>query len=226
MKHKIYHNLSQPYSVLVVIGIAILLSLADRNFGYFFGLGVTFLILWYEKWDWSNFGIGKKLSFRTIVNSLWITILYFFVSGIVDTVAVHYFGEMDLSSLDDIRGDVVSYLIIIVIMWVFAAFGEELLFHGYYMKRFAKLLGDSNRAWVISGVLIAVYFGVSHGYQGLSGMVGITIGALFFAFLFFKYRTNLLLLVLIHGLYDSIWLTLIYLNLDDRVSMWFHDFFF
>ena len=111
-------------------------------------------------------------------------------------------------------------------MWVFAAFGEELLFHGYYMKQFAKLFGDTKKAWLLSGVLIAIYFGISHGYQGLSGIIGVGIGSLFFATLYYKNKTNLLLLVLIHGIYDSIWITLIYMNKDSMVNLWFQQLLF
>ncbi len=226
MKTKLYTFLSKPYSVLIVILIAILLSLSDRNFGYFFGLGVALFIAWQKKWDWSYFGLGQKLKLQTIIKSVWIAIVYFFVAGVIDGILQHYLGDNDLSSLDDLRGDFASYVLMMAIMWVFAAFGEELLFHGYYMKRLAKLMGGSNIAWGISGVMIAIYFGLSHGYQGLSGIIGITIGSLFFAFLFYKNTSNLLLLVFIHGIYDSIWLTLIYLNEDMHVSRWFEGLIF
>ena len=34
----------------------------------------------------------------------------------------------------------VSFIILFLIMWVFAAFGEEFIFGGYYMKHFAEFL--------------------------------------------------------------------------------------
>jgi membrane protease YdiL (CAAX protease family) len=206
--------------------MATLLSLVDRNLGYFFGLGITLFIIWQKKWDWSFAGIGQKLNFKTIIKSVWIAVIFFFVTGFIDTIIQNHLGAHDLSSLDDIRGDFGSYLGMMVMMWVFAAFGEELLFHGYYMQRFAKLFGDTNKAWLLSGILIAIYFGISHGYQGLSGIIGVGIGSLFFAFLYYKNRSNLLLLVLVHGIYDSIWLTLIYLNKDSVVNEWFQQLLF
>lgn len=226
MKTIIHNFLSKPYSVLIIILISILLSLVETNLGYFFGLGVVIFMVWRKKWDWSFFGIGQKLSLKTIFNSIWITIIYFFATGVIDGVLQYYFGDHNLSSLDHLRGEFSNYAIMMIIMWVFAAFGEELLFQGYYMKSLAKLFGGSNTAWGISGALISIYFGISHGYQGVSGIIGITIGSLFFAFMFFKNKTNLLLLVLIHGIYDSIWLTLIYLNRDNQVSGWFKDLIF
>ncbi|NJB69910.1 hypothetical protein GGR42_000372 [Saonia flava] len=226
MKTKLYNYLTKPYAVVIVILIATLLSLEDRNLGYFFGLGIILFMIWQKKWDWSFAGIGQKINLKTIINSVWISILFFFVTGIIDAVLQYYLGNQDLSSLNDIRGDFGSYVGMMVMMWIFAAFGEELLFHGYYMQRLAKLFGDSNKAWILSGVLIAIYFGISHGYQGLSGIIGVGIGSLFFAALYFKNRSNLLLLVLIHGIYDSIWITLIYMNKDSMVNEWFLQLLF
>ena len=59
----------------------------------------------------------------------------------------------------------VSFIILFLIMWVFAAFGEEFLFGGYYIKHFAEFLGDTNKSRGISTIILSIYFGVSHNYQ-------------------------------------------------------------
>ena len=59
----------------------------------------------------------------------------------------------------------VSFIILFLIMWVFAAFGEEFLFGGYYMKHFAEFWADTNKSWGISTIILSIYFGVSHNYQ-------------------------------------------------------------
>ena len=64
----------------------------------------------------------------------------------------------------------VSFIILFLIMWVFAAFGEEFLFGGYYMKHFAELLGGTNKSWGISTIILSIYFGVSHNYQGTTDL--------------------------------------------------------
>jgi len=125
-----------------------------------------------------------------------------------------YFGEIDLSSIDEIRGDWASFLILMVIMWVFAAFGEEFLFSGYYMKHLAELFGDSDKAWLAAALILSIYFGASHNYQGLAGTIAVGLASTFFFFTFVRNRTNLILLVLMHGFYDSIGLTLIFLDRD------------
>jgi membrane protease YdiL (CAAX protease family) len=220
MIEKIYGLLTRPFSVVAVIVIATLLSLSDRNFGYFFGLGVVLFIVWRNKWDWSRFGFGTRISKKTIFTSLLLTIPLFIVSSLIEPFLQDYFGAFDLSSLDDIRGDFGSYLIIMVIMWIFAAFGEELLFRGYYMKRFAELLGGSNAAWLVSVFLISIYFGISHSYQGTAGMIAVGVTDIYISMIFYKNRNNLVIAAFVHGFYDTIGLTLIYLNKDQAISDW------
>jgi membrane protease YdiL (CAAX protease family) len=134
-------------------------------------------------------------------------------------------GNFDLSSVEDIRGNLAGYIAIMIVMWVFAAFGEEFLFRGYYMKGLAELLGNSNKSWLLSAIITSVYFGISHAYQGLVGVVSVFLWSLCLSLIFNKNRNNLLLLVLIHGFSDTIGLTLIYLNKDSLISEWIQQLF-
>ena len=69
-----------------------------------------------------NSDLKKKINLRTILNGLLLAIAMYFVIGIcIQTFLEIYFGEVDLSSVDDIRGNFVSFFILFLIMWVFAA---------------------------------------------------------------------------------------------------------
>lgn len=221
MKKWIYSHLTRPYVVVVVMVLAPVFAQADRNFGYFFGLAVALLILWSSGFDWSRFGLGQKLSKSTILHALFLAVLIFAIVDIgIQPFLEVYFGEIDLSSIDEIRGDPVSFLILMVIMWIFAAFGEEFLFTGYYMKHLAEFLGNSDKAWLVSATVLSIYFGASHNYMGTAGMIAVAIASAFYFFTFYRNRTNLALLVFMHGFYDSIGLTLIYLNQDRIFFHW------
>ncbi|MFT5886582.1 MAG: membrane protease YdiL (CAAX protease family) [Arcticibacterium sp.] len=220
MMEKIYKLLEKPYAVVWVMLLTPLLGFIDRNFVFFAGLGVVFLLLKRSKYDWSKFGLAEGFSAKTVLKALLISLLCFIVFSMLDPILEKYFGPFDLSSLEDIKGNLMGYVVLMIIMWIFAAFGEELLFRGYYMKGLAELLGNGNRAWILSAVMISVYFGVSHAYQGLSGVISVTIWSLFVSFIFNKNRNNLFLLVLVHGITDSIGITLLYLDRGNFISDW------
>ena len=207
--------------VIIVMIIAPLLSLADRNYGYFFGLFIALYLLWKSGWNWAKFGFGQKISLSTILKGLLLAIIIFVIIDICiqPFLEIHY-GEIDLSSVDDIRGDFANFFILFLIMWVFAAFGEEFLFSGYYMKHLAEFMGNTNKTWLISVFILSIYFGISHNYQGTSGIIAVGLSSLIFHYAFYKNRTNLALLVFAHGFYDTIGLTLIYINKDRIFYDW------
>ncbi len=226
MKTKLYNYLNKPYAVLLIMLVAPLFGFIDRNLTFFFGLGIIFLLLKENKFNWSRFGIGQKITRKTITKSITISIVLFTVfSFLIDPLLINWFGDFDLSSINDIRGNLLGFMILMVIVWVFAAFGEEILFRGYYMKGLAELFGNDNKAWIISAFITSLYFGISHAYQGITGVVSVFLWSFVISLIFNKNRNNLLLLVLIHGIEDTIGITLIYLNKDHIISDWVQQFF-
>ena len=221
MINKLYTFLSKPFIVIVVMIVAPILSVADRNFGYFFGLLIALFLLWKSGWNWAKFGFGKKISLSTIIKGLLLAVIIFVVVDIcIQPFLEIYLGEIDLSSIDEIRGDFASFFILFLIMWVFAAFGEEFLFSGYYMKHLAEFMGNTDKTWLVSAIILSLYFGASHNYQGTSGMIAVGLASSIYFFTFYRNRINLALLVFTHGFYDTIGLTLIYLNRDQIFYDW------
>ncbi|MDY8135965.1 CPBP family intramembrane glutamic endopeptidase [Aquimarina sp. 2201CG5-10] len=212
MKNKIYTALTKKYIVILTMLLTPLFGFIDRNFVFFSALTVAFFILWSSNFQWSYFGFEKKITVKTVIRSFIIAILLFFVFYTIEAFLEIYFGKIDISSLDDLRGNIVGYIVTMIIVWVFAAFGEEFLFRGFYMKRLAVLFGDSNKAWLFSAVIISIYFGISHMYQGPAGVIGVTLWHFCVSMIFYKDRKNLISAVLIHGFYDAIGLTLLYFS--------------
>ena len=226
MKIKIFNFLTKPYIVVLTMITGVLLSLSiDRNFNFFTGLTVALLILWGSNFDWSRFGLGKRMTFKTVLKSLLITLLLAIGFYIFESILEMYFGKIDLSTFDNLRGNLEQYIILMIIVWVFAAFGEEFIYRGYYMKELAKLFGNTNKAWLISAIVVSVYFGVSHAYQGVTGVISVTLWHLCISIIFFKNKNNLISPILIHGFYDTIGVTLLYLNQDRIVSDWIQQLF-
>lgn len=217
-KEKIYELMTRPYTVVLVMVFAPMLNYLDRNFSYFFGLGVALLILWSSRFNWGLFGFENRITRKTVIQALWITMGLIIVDVGLSLLVEFYFGQPNLSSLEGIKHDTAEYVITLVIVWVFAAFGEELLFRGYYMKWLARLMKDGNKAWLASGIITSLYFGISHYYQGIAGVISVTLWAFIIAFIFYKRRNSLGLLILIHGIHDTYGLTLLYLDTEDPIA--------
>jgi hypothetical protein len=85
MKDKIYTTLTRPYVVIVTILFATFFSYFDRNYGYFFGLSISLLILWGSNYNWAQFGLGKKINKQTVFKSIVYAILIYVGVDIVQS---------------------------------------------------------------------------------------------------------------------------------------------
>ena len=77
------------------------------------------------------------------------------------------------------------------IVWVgvsfTAGFCEETMFRGYLMTR-VRLLGKFTN-WVIPSIVSALAFGVCHAYQGIPGLIVLSVYGLLFALLFIRTKS-------------------------------------
>ena len=117
----------------------------------------------------------------------------------------------DLSNFTAVHGNLKSTLVYVLLIWVLAAFGEELVYRGYLMNRLAGLFRGTRAAWIASLFVIrAVVFGCSHTGQGVTGILenvwdGLLLGAVYLAC-----GCNLTAVIVAHGVTDTVDLLLMY----------------
>ena len=118
----------------------------------------------------------------------------------------------DLSNFTAVRGNFKFALVMIALIWILAAFGEELVYRGYLMNRIADLGRGTRTAWIVSLFLISALFGLSHYQQGLTGIIeegsdGLILGSIYLAC-----RRNLAIPIVAHGICDTIDIALLFLG--------------
>ena len=126
--------------------------------------------------------------------------------------------------MSGIEGNLFSYVIFILLGWVLGGFCEEIIYRGYVLKRIAFILGDTNKAWLLTAVMAAIVFGFAHSYQGPSGIIVTALIAFLFGLIFLFNKNNLTVLVLTHGFYNMIVMTLIYLGKARMITDWVLEF--
>ena len=127
--------------------------------------------------------------------------------------------NIDLSNLDGIKGNLSSYLVMLLIGWVIGGVLEELAFRGYLMTRVRTLLGENFTGTTVAVLLSAVPFGIAHMYQDWAGVFSTMIMGLILALLFVRSRYNLLLPMLVHGFANTFGITLIYLDMAEALRL-------
>jgi hypothetical protein len=96
------------------------------------------------------------------------------------------------------------------LVWVQAAFGEELVFRGFLLTRLELLFGGGLSAIATAVVGQALLFGVGHWYLGPRGVTTAGIAGLILGVVYLCDGRNLVPLIGAHGLADSLSLIAIY----------------
>lgn len=129
---------------------------------------------------------------------------------VVDPLALRFTGQTaDLSDFRPVVGNMKLVAIYLLLIWSFAAIGEEFAYRGYLLRRTIEALGGSTRGSVAAVLLCGALFGIGHYYQGLVGMVDSTVSGLVFGTLYVRSGGNLWPSTLAHGFTDTLALGLI-----------------
>lgn len=119
--------------------------------------------------SWFAMGFKRPDSWRLIVLVALAAAAVRILLGdyVVLPITGHFWPEPALpSGVEEITGNFRVALLYLLLVWSFAAFGEEIAYRGYLMTRAAEFLGGSRAAWWIAVVIAAVLFGFGHLYKG------------------------------------------------------------
>lgn len=220
-RQKAANFFTNPLVVLTAIALIMVLSIATINYGPILGFVIVLITAWAIRWDWSVFGIQRNPLVKTVVKAILFTLLFIVVNDVIfQPVIEHFYGATDLSSFEGLKGDWVKYLVFLAFMWVFAAFGEELLYRGYIVKQLVRIFGEGKVAWLLAILISSVAFGFAHLYQGPSGVITTGFVAILFGVILYKNPENLWVGILTHGFYDVFGITMIFLDKERVITQW------
>ena len=105
---------------------------------------------------------------------------------------------------EEIPGNINEALLWLLIVWTFAAFGEEIAYRGYLLTRAADVGKRSPAAYWIGMVLVSVLFGYGHYYKGPAGIVDSGVAGLILGSAYLLTGRNLWTCILAHGFIDTV----------------------
>ncbi|HEV3308709.1 MAG TPA: CPBP family intramembrane glutamic endopeptidase [Candidatus Sulfotelmatobacter sp.] len=183
--HNVFHVIPNEVPILFVIG---LISLRLRGGGWS-ALGLN----WPESWR------------RTVVYALAAAALRIILGALViDPLTAHFWpAAVAPSGSEQITGHFLVALQWLLLVWTFAAFGEEIAYRAYLLTRAAEAGGRSRAADWAAVFLVSVLFGYGHYYKGPSGIVDSGMAGLILGGAYILSGRNLWVCVLAHGFIDT-----------------------
>lgn len=211
---------SRPWLLAVELAIVAGLFVADiYHHIYFSKTPYLFLLGWaslrLRGLRWKDVGFARPPSWAKailigVVAGACFQVFELFVT---QPLLAHWLHKMpDLSDFSGIVGNPKLFLFYMVLLWTLGALGEEIVYRGYLMNRLAEVLRGTNRAWILSLLVVSVVFGCAHLDQGATGMIeniwdGLLLGALYLVC-----GRNLAAPVIAHATMDTLDFVLIYLG--------------
>jgi uncharacterized protein len=166
---------------------------------------------------WAALGFRRPASWlRVVLIAMAAAALRILVSDPIESVLTQYWpAPVAPSVVTSGPHDLQWLATILLLVWTFAAFGEEIAYRGYLTLRAADALGGSRGAWIAATFAAAVLFGLGHFYKGPVGMVDSGVAGLILGAAYLLSGRCLWTTILAHGLIDTAGVMLLYFGLAD-----------
>ena len=219
---RIWHG---KLSLWVLVLLALGLPIAFPELGVLgsFAIAISVAVIAWKHGSFRDMGFRRPESWPKLLGT---TLLYGFVIQVTFTVVIEpglsrLTGDpVDISVFDDVRGDFVSYLILLAIGWVVGGFLEEFTFRGFIVGRVRWILGSSVAATWVGVLAAAVPFGIAHLYQGVTGMIATGMIGFVLGAVYVYHRFNLWYAIFTHGFINTVGITAMYLDIDRDLQNW------
>jgi CAAX protease family protein len=155
---------------------------------------------------WSAMGFKRPVSWRRLVLiALAAAALRILVGQfLVEPVTGIFWSKPTAPALaNEISGNVKIALVALLLVWTFAAFGEEIAYRGYLLTRAADIGRRSAAAYWIGIVLVSILFGYGHYYKGASGVIDSGVAGLILGTAYMLAGRNLWASIFAHGFIDT-----------------------
>jgi uncharacterized protein len=183
--HNVFHIVPNEVIVLSVLG---LLSVRLRDGG------------------WSAMGFRRPTSWRRIflIALLAAGVRILLGQFVIEPVTGFFWPAPNAPALaNEITGNAKIALLALLLVWTFAAFGEEIAYRGYLLTRAADIGRRSTTSYWFGIVLVSILFGYGHYYKGPSGIIDSGIAGLILGVAYMLANRNLWVCILTHGFIDT-----------------------
>ena len=162
--------------------------------------------IWLRDGNWSAIGFKRPASWRRVLLVAIIAAILRILLGqfVIEPLTGYFWPKPTAPALaNEITGNVKIAFVALLLVWTFAAFGEEIVYRGYLTMRAADIGRRSAAAYWIGIVLVSILFGYGHYYKGASGVIDSGVAGLILGSAYMLAGRNLWVSIFAHGFIDT-----------------------
>jgi membrane protease YdiL (CAAX protease family) len=184
--HNIYHVIPNEVPILFALGL---------------------VSLWLRNGGWGAMGLRWPVPWRsTILIALAVAATRLLLGQLVIDPLTNHFWPPAVAprGMNEISGNWWVAAKWLVLVWTFAAFGEEIAYRGYLLRRAAEVGGCSKTAYWCGVLVVSLLFGYGHYYKGPAGVIDSGVAGVVLGAAFLLSGRNLWVCILAHGFIDTV----------------------
>jgi len=222
------------FEIIVVLSTMLLVKdIADRfnaigagSIAMWCGIFVASFFMKKQSISWKDRGLGLPNNAKSWLKSIGIALLVVVLVLVIMAAVVPIVSSALGVSIPESSTDRFEFMLgnplyfaayLLIVIWVGAAVGEELLMRGFLLNSLMSLFGERKASVFSAIVLHAIIFGMLHISQGIPGIISTGIVAVIFALVYLYSGRKLFPLIIAHGLINSVGLIAYYLS-DGKIT--------
>ena len=156
--------------------------------------------------SWSSMGFKRPTSWRRVLLIALAAAAVRILLGqfLIEPMTGFFWPKPTAPAMaNEITGNIKIALLALLLVWTFAAFGEEIAYRGYLLTRAADTGRRSAAAYWIGIGVVSILFGYGHYYKGTSGVIDSGVAGLILGTAYMLAGRNLWASIFAHGFIDT-----------------------
>lgn len=215
--------------IILVLGVMLLVKdIADRfntigagSLAMWCGILVATYFMRKKGMTWQSRGLSLPVGKKDWLKSIGLVVVATITVIVFMAIAIPLISSLLDIAIPDSATDRFEFFLgkpfvfaayLVIVIWLGAALGEELLMRGFLLNHLIEIFGSEKLGKTLAVLLHAIIFGMLHISQGVPGIIGTAGVAIIFAAIYLFNDRKLFPLILAHGLINSISIFAYYLT--------------
>jgi membrane protease YdiL (CAAX protease family) len=177
--------------------------------GYALSILVATFVLKSRGSSWQDIGLARPGSWpRTVLLSIGALAALFIMTIALQIVALNLpwieVPPVDQSRFNPLDGNLVVFLLLVVLAWTTIAFGEEMFYRAFLITQLGDVFQKSKLGTALALIASSIIFGFAHVVEGPLGVANTFFMGLIFGAIYLRTGRNLWVTIIAHGLANTI----------------------